>query len=430
MNRYLQEANRIITLIKKEFILDDGSLCLKKNYLTNVKLNKKMWLDLGDWLPFFFYFKEDDFIINQMNLLDLFLKNNLLVSEFETLKIRNLYKSYEYSDFLLGLLDHYLENKSDKNLKNLLFHVDKSIEIFNFDKKINSFYNSKFKFKIPIVDSRDGMFIEIFIEIFRITKNKKYLEVSKNIFNELISSSFYKKYNLLPTFFISNKLVSYLLRSKKFKIAEICKANTNSLYGFLNLYIETGDENIKKEIDKIINKIKNISINGGGVIKTFYPNNKKSNSFLTSSFSILDFLCDFYFITGTKKYLNFAKKIADYWLDLQSKKINLFPLYDNSKIDFLDSETDMSVALIKLYELTNENRYKDSAERCLEAIINFHGKYNYVSSINVENGKMVNPTQKTKFLALFLKLLILKIEYLKGEKIYSNVRLFNLLKDR
>lgn len=429
MNIYLKEANRIISLIKKEFVLNDGSLCLKKNYLTNLKLNKKMWLDLGDWLPFFFYFKENDFISSQMNLLDPFLKNNLLISEFNTFKIKNLCKSYEYSDFLLGLLDYYLEDKSDKNLKNLISHANKSIDIFNFDKKINSFYNPKFRLRIPVVDSRDGMFIEIFIEIFKITRDKKYLEISKNIFNQLINSPFYKKYHLLPTFSTSNKFIPYLLRSEKFKSAEICKANSNSLYGFLSLYMETNDESIKEEIDKIINKIKSISI-GGGIIKTFYPNKKLNSSFLTASFSILDFLCDLYFITGIKEYLNFAVKIADYWLELQSKKTNLFPLHNNSRIDFFDSETDMSVALTKLYELTEEDRYKDSAEKCLEAIINFHGKYNYVSSIDIEDEKIINPDQKTKFLALFLKLLILKMEYLKGERIYTNSRLFNLLKDR
>ena len=76
MSEYQKEAIRIIELIKNEFVLSDGSLCLAKNYITGQKFNKKIWLDLGDWLPFFLYFKEYKFVNSQVDLLSDYLEDN------------------------------------------------------------------------------------------------------------------------------------------------------------------------------------------------------------------------------------------------------------------------------------------------------------------------------------------------------------------
>ena len=47
----LGEARRIINLLKKEFLLVDGSLCLEKT--GNIKRPFHVFHDLGDFIPFF-----------------------------------------------------------------------------------------------------------------------------------------------------------------------------------------------------------------------------------------------------------------------------------------------------------------------------------------------------------------------------------------
>ena len=423
MDNYQQEATRIIELLKQDFLLPDGSLCLKKVGEENLYHN---FADLGDVIPFLLYFNEVKFVDNQIKIFENYLKDGVLISEFPTWKIKGLVKSYEYSDLILGLTDYYNFKKDDNSKRILLSNTDKAINIFKLDKKINSFYWPKFGFSLPVIDSRDGMMVELFVDLYNIFGEEKYLLIAKNIYKRLISLDFYNKYNLLPTFSF-NIFFNHILKLNQ---AVICKNNTNALFAFLSLWKVTGDRKIFENMELMIAAIKNKATSGkGGIIRIYQPGQNISQSFLTASFSILDFLCDFYHQFGQEKDLQFARDIADYWLDLQAES-GLFPLYNDRSFDFIDSQTDMSIALWKLFELTGDSRYQASADKCLDGIYQFHGKKDYVSSVDIFSGELVNKIKKTKFLALFLKLLILKMELSKGNKIYQDKKLFNLLKDR
>ena len=117
--------------------------------------------------------------------------------------------------------------------------------------------------------------------------------------------------------------------------------------------------------------------------------------------------------------MSFAKEIASYWLKFQGKT-GLLPLYPSGKESFIDSETDMSIALKKLYEITSDNKYKTASDLIFDGFVKHHGKFDYPLSVNVDTGELVNDTQRTKFLALALKL------FLEGDA-YEN---WGILRDR
>lgn len=417
-----KEARRIIDLLKNNFVFEDGSFFLEKNE-DNI-FPHTIHADLGDFLPFFLYFGEDSFVEKQIALYEGSLKNGLLVSEFPSFGIRGLVKSYEYTDLLLGLLDLYELRDTEKNKKLLIDTADKIIKIFQLEGRFSSYYYPKLNIRIPFVDTRDGTLIELFIDLHGVIGEQKYFFVANNIFNKLINIPFYKKNSLLPNF-----ATFFGGIGKKFNTANICKNNTNSVFGFLSI-AKNGNENAFKEIDKILEKLKEVSGEvGGGIPFTYSPAKKSTEANLTASFPIVDFLCDLYHERRKEEYIDFAKQIADFWISKQGGT-GLFPLHSNQTESFFDSETDMSVALYKLWEKSGDEKYKKAADFCFGGILEFHGKNDYPLSVDINTGKVLNKTQRTKFLTLFLKLIILQIEYEKGLRIFSDKKLFNLLRDR
>lgn len=426
-SKYEEEAKRIIKLLKENFLSKTGAFFLERN--KDQIVPNHIFPDLGDFLPFLLYFGEKELILNQIDIFKKTLRDGRLVSEFPSFGVTNLVKSYEYSDLLLGLYDYYLADRKKESRDLLLANVNMAIKSFNLDGNLSSFYYPKYGIHFPIIDTRDGTFIEIFTELYTLENDKTYLEIAKNIYKRLKSSAFYKENKLFPVYIPTNYIGS-LLRSNKFKTITICKNNTNTLFGLLSLYSQEKNEELLLDIYSMIYEIKKrATVSGFGIIQNPSQASQNNYAMLTASFPLIDFLCDFYMKIKDQEMLSLAKEMALFWIKLQGQT-GLFPLHSNRKESFLDSETDMYVALSKLYEITKEEIYKNSAEKCLDGIIKFHGSNDYILGVNIDSGEIMNTTQRTKFISLFLKALILKIELQKGSKIYEDDKLFNLLKDR
>jgi len=426
---YLKEAGRIISLLKKDFVMENGAFFLERSG-TNI-FSRHIFPDFGDFAPFFLYFGEGKFVDEQVSIFKGILKNGVLVSEFPSFGIKNLAKSYEYTDLLFGLIDYYAFKKDKESFDLLLNTADSAAGIFNFGGGTSSFYHTGLRARVPVFDTRDATFMEIFADLHKLVPDKKYLDFALNIYERLIKTDLYKKHGLFPTW-DANFFVKTVLDPKgnKFNAAQIHKNNSNALFALLSLYKETKSESVLKTIFTVINNLKNkATAGGGGVLEIYRPGRPSEQTSLSSSFSVLDFLCDFYHFQKRKEDLDYAENIAKYWMARQGKT-GLFPEFGGGKISFFDAETDMCVALYKLGELTGNQSYRAAADKCLNGIIEFHGKNDYVLGVDVGSGAVVNNAQRTKFIALFLKLLILKIETAGGEPIYGNGKLLDLLKDR
>ena len=413
----IAEGKRIVELLERDFVLPSGALTWEKVLGKNSEAN--LFPDLGDVVLFVEFFGGHHLIEKQIEAYKKSLKEGILVSQFPTLGIMGFAKSYEYSDLLLGLIDNFTVNPTEENKKLCVENIEKAIEIFRFDKKINSFYYSTLGWHIPIVDTRDSMFVEIFLDAEKVFESPRYGEIAENIYEKITSSYFVKRNDLLAAHMpnISGKVV-------------VCKNNTNTLFAWLALYLETGDKEVLLNTKKLFSALERAALTeGGGVIMNLRDGQSDTSANLTASCILLDFSCDMFKFTGDARALSIAKRIADFWLKQQAST-GLFPLKPSSRGSFLDSETDMSVALFKLFELTGDGRYKDAAEKCFRGIWQYHRRDNYPLSVDIESGQIIKNVQRTKFLALFLKLLILLISYEEGKTIYGDKNLWNLLRDR
>ena len=59
-----QEAKRVISLLKKDFLMSNGTFFLEK-YDNNIS-NHHIFPDLGDFLPFFLYFGKVTLLVKQL----------------------------------------------------------------------------------------------------------------------------------------------------------------------------------------------------------------------------------------------------------------------------------------------------------------------------------------------------------------------------
>lgn len=418
-------AKDTISLLKKDFTFSDHSFFLEKN--KDTVFNAHIYPDIGDYLPFFLFFGEQDFIDLHIAQLRNALKKGILVSEHKTFGLSHLAKSYEYSDYLLGLLDYY-EMTQTETAKDFLFqNVATAIQLFKLDsKKLCSFRYTPLNIAIPIIDTRDGMFIEIFVDLYKTFNDKQYLEIANSVARQLMNNAHMQTRGYLPDFIAHGwGIVLKCITPKKFSNVTFCKNNTNTLYGLLSLYSVTKDKKIICTIEKMVDTLLDAEIN----LVPKYKDREDCPAFLTSSFAFIDFLCDVYTETKNIKFIEQAERIALFWLHQQGAT-GLFPHFSDINETFLDSETDMIVALYKVFEVTQKSIYKDAADRCFQGLLTYHQQHGFPLGVNIHTGVICNPIQRTKFIALFLKTIILYISYSEGKTIYGNVFLYNILRDR
>lgn len=426
------EVRRIIALLKSDFTLPDGTLSIMR---TGASLAPQhMFADLGDVVPFLLYFGERDFARQQIDRLREVMRDGLLISQFPMWRIRGLVKSYEYTDLIYGLIDYCRATDDDACWRELEQTVDTMSSIFGYDprQRIRSVRFPRMHGNLPVVDTRDGMMIELFLDLYAQTKKEIYKERALHIYTELTSLPFYVKHGIFPTWSLARPFYAlHALLGGKFATGKIPKNNTNTLYGLLALYRATKRTDVAQHIAHTISKIENdATVDGAGIALEFVSGKAPTVANLTASFAMLDFLCDAYMALKDPAHLAFGERIARFWLERQSAETGLFPRRTDTTDTFVDSETDMIVALHKLHELTGKDEYLAAADRCLAGILRYHAPHDYPLSVNATTGAMTNHEQKTKFLSLFLKIPILKVEYANGNRIYKDDRLFDLLKDR
>jgi hypothetical protein len=427
VDRSAQEAERIIALLTSSFVLPNGALAMKREH--GAVLPYHVFCDFGDIAPFLLHFGKTDFVAGQLQILERTLRHGVLVSEFPTLGVRGWVKSYEYTDLLLGLLDVHQTNPELVSRESVERTLQQVIRLFRYDKKFCSWYFYPLRLPVPVRDTRDGMMIELFVDAQRLLGGERYSAIAKSIADQLLTLPWYQKHHLLPTLVTPSTLTDRLLGQKSTQ-AEIAKHTTNTLYGLLALLQTTGDNIYDTHIEQMLIAVRDTATHdGGGVVKTYRPGQAPKKGFLTSSCFTLDFICDYVQVTGKTEWLAYGQTIADYWISRQSA-LGLFPEFSDGETSFLDSETDMSVSLAKLYECTGDVRYWQAAERCIGAVITQHGQYDYPLRVSIVDGQPKDTLQKTKFLALFLKAIILLQAYAKGETIYSSPQLHALLRDR
>lgn len=406
--------------------------------------NRDLIPELGDYLPFLLYLGEKKYVKKQLDSVKKYFSKNILIKNLSIPKGIPVYEAllykfipkhsecFEYTDLLLGLLEIYEQNKNEDVLRFADHILNKAYSLFYKNGFLYDLYFPSLKMKLPATSSLSGMYIELLADFYRLTKNKKYLNKAMELVGSWSKVEFFDKYGIFPAYYTPNKLIRILPLFKKYNnIAKLNKHNTTMMAGILALYQQTKDKKLLAIIEKWVSGVKNYFLNKNKIADEVIEIKNRKKKVLWGAeirnFALIDLLADIYQTTKNKECLDLAEKNAKFWINQQSD-IGLIPFMPKGNYSRFDSQTDMGVAFMKLYELTNKKIYKIVANKLLKAQLNYHHtKYGYVERVNVKTGRIIDYSIETRFTALFLKLLLI-LE--KNKKIYKDDKFYYLLRDR
>jgi hypothetical protein len=409
-NRYTKEAYRITKWLRENSLDDD--YIFSQNIGDHIK--QKLIDDFGDIAPFIALYGGEDMCHHHLEYILKF-QHQL-----------NFERAFSYTDLILGLIWYSKVGMYHSEALELSQKLADDV-VRNWYRGDKIYSVSKKGLLLPLTHGVDTTFIEVWTELYRSTKEQKYLDLAISTANFFQSLKDSRADGLIPensTFIFLLPTLKFFLR-KRFCNAKILKDNTNYCYGLLDLWRLTKKSEIKSSFDEThiaLSKLAKIDQLRNSL------NTDDSASELLSSFGYIDLSCDAYMLFGDYRYLEEVIPFANEWLSQQSPSTGLMPIKKGQKGSYFDSETDMAIALYKLYECTGEVKYKQATEKIALGILKYHKYQNaFVLSVNIDNGEIIDPFVKTKFVALFIKLL-----HLLGEDsiIYSDEKLFMLMKDR
>lgn len=440
--------NDIFKWYTTDYIGDDG---FPAYFIDKEKNEKRHDLhaiaDFGDYVPFFMWLGKNEFCEDQyLKTKNLFYKDKLIRSPLgyvlrKISPLKNFIKDkitflspsllFSYTDFIFGLI---LCGEISNDSKYFSFAEDVFDFIFQTFEKSGSLiysYNPNLPFNAKVFDTANSFYIELLVDLFLNTKKEIYLKKAETYSDFLTNSDFFKETSLFPMFIhIStiNKINPiYKKGSKKVILA---KNNVSAVTSFLHLFRATNNEKYKIIVYKWVKAYLNNFQTDCGDVYTVgsFPGPVKSWINLTN-YSIIDVLCDSYELFKDEYFLIKAEEIASPWLKRQSESTGLIPWELNSNLSWFDSETDISIAFFKIYELTQNKKYYIAAEKVINGIIKYHKtELGFWNKVDIISGEQKGKKEvSTRYCSLFLKALI----YLKdNQQMYKNYKLWSILRDR
>jgi hypothetical protein len=440
-------------------LAEEGFLSLR-NIIKNADLDKQDFLfgannsitgeitdplplieDLGDTVPFLNFLGMTDIAEREIQFIKKRFNKNFSFINKRNKRLGNAFLyGYDYTDLILGL-NEWLEISNDPEIKilaiSLINEWKKRFIIFNSTRGVSIRY---FNIALPFSSLNDiNMFPELLLSYQIYSNHSQNIGIAINTVNQWINLNEFKKNKLFPTFSYELSFGKYLgpyfkkilkhLKPNSIKY-KLFKENTNLIFSLLKVYEETrGIEYLNAFdlwIDGINEKLKDTSSGGykecWDELENIYP-------ITAANFQIIEIMIQAYILTKNKKYLNIAKNLADFWINNLSP-IGLVPEIINNDdwFSIADSQTDFSVALIKLSEIANDEQYLSAAMKIANGVLDYHyKKYGMANEVNWKTGKLCEEISKTKFLTLSSKIWI---ALNNSGSIFRNKALSKLLGDR
>lgn len=390
--------------------------------------------DFGDYVPYLAYFgKSKEFsryCQAQFLAVQKYIHQTSLRKRFFGI---DLIKDFDFSDVLFGFYLCYLLDPREEIKTATLELLQGKIKPFFLGKNYTSFYLPQFHSHLPILNSLIGGYIEILVLWAEYLPGTQWLREAEKLADFLGANNFFRSCGLFPHHLRGENisLFNYFPFLKERQVT-MMKNNTAIAWGFLELYKKKRTRKVREYLNHWLEGLEAV-ITPEGYVGQEIDFSKGEPSVrtitLAANFAVIDFLCDLAYFLQEPRALILAEKIADSWVKLQDPHTGLLPFYPGKQDSFLDSETDMVIALLKLSELSSGGKiYQRVAFNLAQGIFKYHPlRYGYALAVDIRSGKVTNPIVNVKFNALLLKLFVYSLE---DGKIYKNRLLFELLKDR
>jgi hypothetical protein len=373
--------------------------------------------DLGDFLPFTDYFGRRD--IGDRHIAFLEARGGELAYRY----------AFDFTDMLLGLAWRLAGPYADEASRRALARCADAFLARHWDGQAVRSY--RFGPLAPaLLSGQDTAFVEAFLELSDPTGDAAWASRAESLAAAFTAAPLFEASGLVPDTIARGKfagLALSLLRPESAGRARMVKANANLGFGFLEAKrrgLAWANEPLEKLTRAILDGVRE---NGGAPGNDLLPRATRTPDLL-AAFSTIDFLCDAAALSGSGELLDAARGIANFWLAQQSPVTGLFPKKAGGKTTYVDSETDMSVALLRLWEHTGDDAHLSSAIRCVDGVHRFHFRERgLVLEVDVASGEVADPLLKGKFQALALKPLIYMID---GRRIIDSPELERLMRDR
>ena len=443
----------LLSIKKDEFWKENVNLDASQNH------GQTMIDDLGDTMPFMAWFGKimDKKYLDQANEIS---KNSIqksgksglfITTNNPALKHMSFFDSNKMSDLILGINLLYSLTKDRFYLEASKSFFDSLDKLMTSEKGFVSFiYLNGLKLKFTS-GSFSGLYIEELCNLYNFTKDRTYLAQAEKLASYWLNLDRFKKTGLFPFDLDYNAVTRKFLKTV-FKKTVGCdidsvmtsKANTNLLFGLTSLYNFNKNPDIKRSIlNWKESLVKNLRSEKGYFYSLLTKTEKKYVS-LAYDHAVIDAFLEIYRVTNDKESLELAKSTADAWLKFQTETGLVQETVEGEKTSFvkehkalthrisrLDSQTDFSVVLMKLYELTEDKKYLLATDRILGGILKYHKyKKGFADILDLSSLKPISTAIEVKFLFLVTKAFLLRNYIQNGEKIYKNELVRSLVRDR
>lgn len=354
--------------------------------------------DFGDYAPFLYAYGEHALVEQHVKLIE-----SATDSFSKPYRLQSGVLTFDYNyEIILGLIEIYRLSKQERFLQFAEKHMLTCLSNFLFFKVIVSRYRGIPNF---LVSYYAYVMVELLLDLYELTGKPLYLEKS-----HLLVSEFLRRERWRPTLFANydylfcSNLGKKVFTPNGFFIGK----NTSIIFGLTKLAAVTGDDELKNLVKKYLLEINSLMVREQVVYRYCrLDSGAIHDPCISASFMYINMLNNFTSLFRDQATLNIAQAITVPYLD-NVGATGLFPYRIGSdRRCFVDGNTDFSIALLELFQLTGNERYKQYATNCFQGMLRYNLKY---SSVDVETGEATDPVvfksyrTRAKFKALFLKL--------------------------
>lgn len=372
-----------------------------------------MQAEFGDWAPFLYMAGAVPFVREQTERLAAAIDGGM---EIETpyagakrLLLPRRANAFHYTDMILGLLD-----LADLGWKGLPAELagrafSRVVERHQEDGWICQWRLPAWNVRVPVAESTGALYIELALDLAEKTGDPEPARLARTWGENFTGLPFFGRTGLFPEHVVVRE--SFLNRFVRVEASgvRLAKHNLAVPAAFLALWKATRQPQYRHGIDWWHEGVRRHFLTpeggasafirfsaGGQLVERSRPHIKNHG--------LVDLLCDLAYFLEDASFLETARRVADFWAARQSPKTGLLPKEPDSRVSFLDGQTDWTVALLKLADLTGESRYLKAALGILEGTLLHHRtERGYVNGVDVETGAVADDLVETRYGTLLLK---------------------------